>query len=240
MEEKLNQILEEGLKQWDISISPIQLQQFKSYKDILLEYNKMVNLTAIEDEEEVYKKHFLDSISPLAVLDIPKNAKVIDVGTGAGFPSLPLKIMRNDIELSLLDSLNKRVNFLKLVGEKLNLDKISYIHARAEEGARKKELREGFDICVSRAVANLSTLLEYCTPYIKVGGRLICLKGPMVFEEVEKAERALNLLGCEIQEIIDVDIPYTELNHKIVVIKKVKSTPKTYPRKSGSPSKSPL
>lgn len=240
MQEKLNEILKQGLGQWNVEISQNQIEQFQQYKDIMLEYNKNVNLTAIEDEEEVYKKHFLDSLSPLAVMDIPQNAKVIDVGTGAGFPSLPIKIMRPDMELCLLDSLNKRVNFLKIVGKDLKLKKVSYIHARAEDGARQEDLRGNFDICLSRALANMSTLLEYCIPYVKVGGKLICLKGPTAFEEVEKAAKAIEILGCEVEKILDVTIPFTELNHKIIVIKKLKETSMTYPRKAGSPSKNPL
>lgn len=235
----LDKILIEGLAKWNIEIDKEKLNKFKIYMDYLLEYNSHTNLTAIEDEEEIYKKHFLDSISVL-LAEIPQGAKVIDVGTGAGFPSVPTKIMREDIDLYLLDSLNKRITFLEELSRKLNLSKVTCIHSRAEDGARKKELRQQFDYCVSRAVANLSTLLEYCTPFIKKGGYMVCLKGPSANEEIENAQNALKILNCQVEKIIDVTIPDTDLNHKIIIIKKIKDTPKTYPRKAGTPSKKPL
>lgn len=234
------EILIEGLKKWDIEITDEKCSQFEIYKDLLLEWNKVMNLTAIEDEREVYIKHFLDSISCIITGKINKDLSVIDVGTGAGFPSMPLKIMVPEIKLTLLDSLNKRLNFLRDVSEKAELDGIEYFHSRAEDGGQNKAYREKFDIAVSRAVASLPVLLEYCLPFVKEGGYLICQKGPALDDEIRDAKRSLEVLGGEIEEIIKVDLPFTELDHRIAIIKKVKKTPKQYPRKAGKPSKEPI
>lgn len=252
-QEVLDEILVSGLEKMDLisrnndKIARELCMDFKVYKDYLLEYNAHTNLTAITDEKEVYIKHFLDSLSAFKALEeskkhleLKEGARIIDVGTGAGFPSLPMKIFRRDIDLTLLDSLNKRIKFLQEVCDKIELDKVNFVHARAEDGARDKAYREQYDMAVSRAVAQLPVLLEYCTPYIKVGGYFMCLKGPAVDEEIAISDKALKLLKCEIVQVIDVDIPHSELNHKIVIIKKNGKTDKEYPRKAGKPSKEPL
>lgn len=233
-------ILKEGLEKWDIEISENQKSQFKIYMDTLLEYNKVMNLTAIEDPKEIYIKHFLDSLSCLSIDFIKKGNSVIDVGTGAGFPAIPIKIMRPDIKITLLDSLNKRINFLKEVGERVSLENVEYLHSRAEDAGNNKNYREKYDIALARAVASLPVLLEYCIPFVKKGGYFICQKGPAAVEEIKEAEKALKILNCEIEKVFDIEIPFTELNHKIIVIKKVGETPKGYPRKAGKPSKEPI
>ena len=173
-------------------------------------------------------------------VELKDGAKIIDVGTGAGFPSLPMKIFKRDIKLTLLDSLNKRIKFLQEVCDKIELEQVDFVHARAEDGARDKAHREKYDMVVSRAVAQLPVLLEYCTPYLKVGGYFVCLKGPAIEDEIQLSQKALKMLKCEIVEVLDVDIPHSELNHKIAIIKKVAKTDKEYPRKAGKPSKEPL
>lgn len=245
-QELLNEILLSGIKELNIELETPQeniASIFEIYKDNLLQYNLHTNLTAITDEKEVYIKHFLDSLSAIKAIEetvgLKKGATIIDVGTGAGFPSLPMKMVRKDIHLTLLDSLNKRIKFLQEVSEKMNLEN-TYIHARAEDGARDKRLRENFDIGVSRAVASLPVLLEYCIPYIKKDGYFVCLKGPQVEEEIVLAQKALKLLKCQVEHVIDVKIPHSDLNHKIVIIKKTGNTDKLYPRKAGTPAKEPL
>jgi len=220
---------------------------FALYKDKLLEYNAHTNLTSITDEKEVYIKHFLDSLSIFKAIETAKKkveltegARIIDVGTGAGFPSLPMKIYRSDLHLTLLDSLNKRIKFLQEVCESLELEDTLCLHERAEDGARMADHREGYDMAVSRAVASLPALLEYCIPYVKVGGYFVCLKGPAVEEEIKMSEKALKVLKSEIVDVIDIEIPHSDLNHKIVIIKKNGKTEKAYPRKAGKPNKEPL
>lgn len=232
--------LREGLALWKMKIEEAQEKDFEVYKNLLIEYNKVMNLTNITQEDEIDTKHFLDSLSCLYAYDIPLGSKIIDVGTGAGFPSLPMKIMRRDIELTLLDSLNKRVGFLKKVGESLSLEKIEYIHSRAEDLARNPIYRESYDFAVSRAVANLSTLLEYTIPFLKKGGILLCQKGPQAGEEIERAKSALKLLGAKVIEKIEIPLKGTDLSHNVIVVQKMKTTSKTYPRKAGKPSKEPL
>lgn len=217
-----------------------KVESFLKYKDILLEWNQKINLTAIEAEKEIFIKHFLDSVSLLDTDLVKEGSRIIDVGTGAGFPGIPVKIVRDDIELTLLDSLNKRINFLKKVGKSLNLSDVTYVHSRAEDGARSDEHREKYDIATARAVANMTVLLEYCIPFVKINGYFICLKGPNVDEEIEESKKAAKLLGAEFQNVFHVKLPDEELNHTIVVYKKVKATPKKYPRKAGTPAKSPL
>lgn len=249
----LDEILISGLEKMELfsrnndKVARELCMDFKVYKDHLLEYNMHTNLTAITDEKEVYIKHFLDSLSAFKALEEAKKhvelkdgAKIIDVGTGAGFPSLPMKIFKRDIKLTLLDSLNKRIKFLQEVCDKIELEQVDFVHARAEDGARDKSHREKYDMVVSRAVAQLPVLLEYCTPYLKVGGYFVCLKGPAIEDEIQLSQKALKMLKCEIVEVLDVDIPHSELNHKIAIIKKVAKTDKEYPRKAGKPSKEPL
>ena len=209
--------------------------QFETYFTELVEYNKHVNLTAITEKEEVFTKHFYDSC--LAEPYISKNAKVVDIGTGAGFPGLPLKIIRKDIDLHLVDSLNKRLIFLNLLKEKLNVDFLT-THARAEEFCR--EFRESFDLCVSRAVAKLNTLAEYCLPLVKVGGKFIAYKGANVSEELEESRKAIKMLGGEIEEIKTFLLPNEMGTRNLVIIKKVASTPLKYPRDKNLPKTNPI
>ena len=205
------------------------------YADFLVEYNKNVNLTAITAPREILVKHFIDSVAPLNFLNIPNGASIIDVGTGAGFPSVPMKIFRPDLKLTLLDSLDKRITFLKLLCDKLEID-AEFIHGRAENISKTTEYREKFDFACARAVANLSTLSEYCLPFVKVGGSFISLKGPN--ENIETASSAIELLGGELSEVNDYEIDGE--GRCLVIIKKVSQTPPKYPRNSAQIKKKPL
>ncbi|KXZ40754.1 16S rRNA (guanine527-N7)-methyltransferase [Alkalithermobacter thermoalcaliphilus JW-YL-7 = DSM 7308] len=229
-----------GLKQLNIDADETLFDKFEIYKDLLLEWNQKINLTAIEDEREIYIKHFIDSLSCFKTNYIKEGDFVIDVGTGAGFPSLPWKIYKESLNLSLLDSLNKRINFLKQVCLDLNLENVEFIHGRAEDFGQNENYREKYDIATARAVASLPVLLEYCVPFIKLGGYFICLKGPLADEELKESKKAMNTLGVEFIEKIQVNLPYTDINHNILVFKKFKNTPGKYPRKSGKPSKAPI
>ena len=214
--------------------------KFITYKKLFQEWNEKINLTAITEDEEVIKKHFIDCIKAFSENQFKEAKTLIDVGTGAGFPGLPIAIMREDLNITLLDSLNKRVNFLNIVKNSLNLTNVTTIHSRAEDGARNKELREKFDIATSRAVANMAVLSEFCLPYVKVGGYFIALKGPAITDELNDAKNAIGTLGGKLIEVIEVSVEGTDLKHNLVVIKKVKETPKTYPRKAGSITKKPI
>ncbi len=215
-----------------------QLEQFFTYKELLIEWNKKMNLTAIEQEEDIITKHFIDSLSIATY--IPDTAKVIDIGTGAGFPGIPLKILKKDLSITLLDSLNKRITFLEEVIRNLSLENIQAVHARAEELAHKEEYREQYDIAVSRAVAPMHTLLEYMLPYVKIGGKCICMKGPNLQEESKDLQNCLETLGGKIEKIEEIVLPETEIKRNIMLIKKENKTPKKYPRNPGMPSKKPL
>ena len=224
----------------DISLSEKQLQQFLSYYEMLIEKNKVMNLTAITEKEEVIDKHFIDSISFNKAMDVTRSLKILDLGTGAGFPGIPLKIAYPNLEITLLDSLNKRIKFLDEVIEALGLEGISTIHGRAEDYAKQASYREQFDICVSRAVANLATLSEYCLPYVKEGGCFISYKSGSVEEELEQSKKAIFELGGKVKEVIAFTLPETDIERTFVVIEKVRKTPKKYPRKAGLPSKEPI
>ena len=232
----MSDILKEGSKKLGIDLSDAQIDTLIKYKELLVEWNEKINLTAITDDFGVYTKHFLDSLTTLLTDKV--KGDVIDVGTGAGFPGLVLKIAKPEINLTLLDSLNKRINFLKEVSSEMGLEGIEFIHARAEDGARRE--REEFDTVVSRAVANMTVLAELCLPFVKVGGYFLALKGPMAEEELANAKRAIKILGGEIEDIFSAEIPFTDLSHKIIIIKKVRQTPMQYPRKAGIPSKTPI
>lgn len=226
------------LKEFNIKINDEQIKKFMNYMNLLLEWNEKINLTAITQPEEVKLKHFVDSLTVLKYIN--DDDKVIDIGTGAGFPGIPLKIMNENTKITLLDSLNKRINFLNIVIETLNLRNIQAIHGRAEEIARNKLYREKYDVAVSRAVANLSTLTEYMLPFVKVGGKCICMKGANVNEELERAQNAIKELGGEIERVDNFYLSDNDNERNIIVIKKVKETNPKYPRKAGTPSKEPL
>lgn len=229
-----------GLENLDITLSEQQLNQFLIFYKMLIETNKVINLTAITEFNEVVEKHFLDSLSLIRNVDLNEPLKILDLGTGAGFPGIPLKIAFPQLEVTLMDSLNKRVLFLQNVILELQLSKIDAVHGRAEEMARKPEYREQFDICVSRAVANLSSLSEYCLPFVKQGGVFVSYKSGEIEEEVEQAKKAVHLLGGEIQKIDKFVLSGTDIWRSFVKIEKKKKTSKKYPRKAGTPTKSPL
>ena len=231
-------ILKTGALRLGIELSEHQLAQFQKYMDMLLYFNQNMNLTAITDEEEVQVKHFLDSITPL-ITDIPEGTSLIDIGAGAGFPSLPLKIARPDLRVTMLDSLNKRVGFLNEVIAALGLNGIGAVHLRAEDGGRGA-LRESFDTAVARAVADLAVLAEYALPFVKVGGRFIAMKGTDPEEEINGAKAAIKAMGGKIEEVKSVYLTEGELNHTLCVIRKIEKTPSKYPRKAGKPSKEPI
>lgn len=212
--------------------------QFYQYMQLLLEWNEKMNLTAITEPKEVLDKHFIDSISIAKYIN--KNDKILDIGTGAGFPGIPLKIIMPQNEITLLDALNKRINFLKEVIQKLKLERIEAIHGRAEEFSKISGNRESYDIVVSRAVAKLNVLLEYMLPFVKMGGKCICMKAIEIDEEIEEAKKAIEILGGKIETIDIITLAETGIKRKIIVIKKIKETPKKYPRKAGTPTKEPL
>lgn len=221
-----------------VELNEVQLEQFRLYYEMLVEKNKVMNLTGITDWDEVLEKHFLDSISLIRAVDLNQKLTVMDMGTGAGFPGIPLKIAFPNLKVTLADSLNKRVLFLQKVIDALKLEDIEAIHGRAEDLARDKKYREQYDISVSRAVANLSTLSEYCLPFVKIGGQFISYKSGEIEEEVNASKSAVFLLGGKVKDIVKFELG--ESGRSFIVIDKVKGTPKTYPRKAGTPSKKPL
>ena len=228
------------LKKWNLVFTEEQKDQFSIYYEMLIEKNKVMNLTSVTEFNEVVEKHFLDSISLWTIEDLSQRKKVLDLGTGAGFPGIPLKIMFSELEITLADSLNKRILFLQEVIDALKLQNISAIHGRAEEMAKQENFRESYDLCVSRAVANLSTLSEYCLPFVRIGGKFISYKSGEIEEEQKNAKNAVFLLGGKIEKIHKFELDGTELKRSFVVIDKVKKTPKLYPRKAGTPAKNPL
>ena len=223
-----------------VTLSEEQVNQFLKYYELLVEWNGFMNLTAITEYDEVMKKHFVDSLSLIKTYDVRKNVKVIDVGTGAGFPGLALKIAYPDLQVTLLDSLNKRINFLNEVITQLGLTGVETVHGRAEDFAKPDKLRGKFDLCVSRAVANLSTLSEYCLPFVKVGGEFISYKSEKILEEMTAAKNAISILGGKFDRSEEFTLPDSDIYRNLVVIKKTKETPKKYPRKAGLPSKEPI
>ncbi len=232
------------LKELNIELSEVQLKQFDKYYEMLVEKNKVMNLTAITEYEDVLLKHYVDCLAVNIVPQfreiIKQGVKVIDVGTGAGFPGIPLKIAFPEINISLLDSLNKRINFLNEVVENLQLTDVNTFHGRAEDFANNAGHREKYDLCVSRAVANLTTLSEYCLPFINVGGMFIALKSGDIENELAESKHAIKILGGEVTEVIHYTLPDSDIERSFVVIKKIGKTPKKYPRKAGLPSKEPL
>lgn len=238
---ELNQFTKD-LQALDIYLCDDQVKQFVRYYELLAEWNSYMNLTAITEFDDVMKKHFIDSLSLVKAFDKIKmeEVSVIDIGSGAGFPGLPLKIAFPQIHLTLLDSLQKRINFLNEVVNNLELQNVTMIHGRAEDYAKPSFYREKFDLCVSRAVANLSTLSELCLPYVKVNGLFISYKSEKIVEEVETARRAISLLGGKIEKQVDFTLPDSDIYRNLFVIRKEKSTPGKYPRKAGLPAKDPL
>lgn len=234
--------LKKDLNEFGIELTAEMEEQFLLYYNMLIEWNSFMNLTAITDFDEVLKKHFTDSVSLIrAIPDLAeKRFKVIDVGTGAGFPGIPLKIVFPNISVVLLDSLNKRVNFLNEVISKLQLTDITAMHGRAEDFAQNKEYRESFDLCVSRAVANLATLSEYCLPFVKKNGRFISYKSEKVSEEFEVSGKAISILGGEYENQVTFELPDSDIYRNLFIIKKKSATPGKYPRKAGLPSKEPI
>ena len=233
-------ILRKGIEELGISVNDKILQDFKVYREVLVDWNQKMNLTGIEEEREVYIIHFLDSISAITNNYIKDGMSIIDVGTGAGFPGLPLRICLKNVKLTLLDSLNKRINFLQEVSAKVGIDDIEFIHGRAEDFGKDENYREKYDIATARAVAGLPVLIEFCAPFIKLGGYFVCLKGPNANLELEEAKKAIEIMGLEFVEKIDVKLPELDLSHNILVFKKIKNTPEKYPRKAGKPSKNPI
>lgn len=231
---------EKDLEELNIKLEKRQICQFLQYYELLVEWNSFMNLTAITDFDEVLKKHFIDSLSLVKSMDLSKEYSVIDIGTGAGFPGIPLKIAFPNLKITLLDSLNKRIKFLNEVIEKLELKDIKTIHGRAEDFAKDKEYREAYDLCVSRAVANLSTLSEYCLPYVKVGGKFISYKSEKISDEMNAAKNAIHILGGNVSGQVDFNLPDSDIYRNLFIIDKIKETPKKYPRKAGLPSKEPL
>lgn len=233
-------ILQSACNNVNLDFNDKKYNQFISYKNLIQEWNKKINLTAIVKDEEIIKKHFIDCIKIFKASPMAEAKSLIDIGTGAGFPGIPIKILKEDIEITLLDSLQKRINFLNIVIGELQLKNIQYLHGRAEDYAQEIQHRQRYDIAVSRAVANLAVLSEFCIPFVRKGGYFVAMKGPSVEEEITSATKSIEILGGKIEDIIKIDIEDTDLKHNLVIIKKVKETAKKYPRKPSIIKKNPL
>lgn len=230
--------IEEKSSKIDINLDNEICNKLYNYMNLLLEWNEKINLTAITDEKEIILKHFIDSFTINKFIN--SGDKMLDIGTGAGFPGLPIKIIRPEVDVFLMDSLNKRINFLNEVIESLQLKNIEAFHSRAEEMAKNNKFREKFDVVTSRAVAKLNILLEYMLPYTKIDGKCLCMKGPNIEEEIKEAEKALKILGGEIEKIEKIILPDSNIERNIIIIRKKSATPLKYPRKAGMPTKEPL
>ena len=238
--EKIKDYVEQ-ITEGQVLLTDVQMAQFEQYYDRLIEKNKVMNLTAITEREDVILKHFIDSLALARYVKLwEKEYKIIDVGTGAGFPGIPLKISFPNLQVTLFDSLNKRIKFLQEMIDTLKLKEITAVHGRAEEGARDKNMREKYDFAVSRAVANMAVLSEYCIPFVKVGGYFIPYKTGTVEEEITQGKKAIQILGGKIEKIEKLMLPDSDISRSFVFIKKEKQTPKAYPRKAGTASKQPL
>ncbi len=229
-------ILKEESTLINVMLNDKQIQDFYKYMNMLIQWNEKINLTAIIEPKDIIKKHFIDSLTILKYIN--ENDTVIDIGTGAGFPGIPIKIAKNNIDVTLLDSLNKRINFLNEVINENKLENISAVHSRVEDFAKNN--REKFNVVTSRAVASLNVLLEYMLPLVKIGGKCVCMKGSNIEEEIKDSKKALEILGGKITKIDEFNLPNTDMQRNIIIIEKVKSTPKTYPRKAGMATKSPI
>ena len=228
-----------GAEKMGIALDDIACKRFATYYDMLMKGNKVMNLTAVLEPEEAVDRHFLDCIAPVAKGLLPEGVKIVDVGTGAGFPGLPLLIARPDIKITLVDALNKRLNFIRSVLDELGLE-AEIVHMRAEDFSRKPEYREQYDMAVARAVASVSPLMEYLLPCVKRGGAAMCWKGPDIVQEADAARKAIFLLGGKARQPIGYEVPNRDWQHNLFIVDKVSNTPKTYPRKAGTPSKNPL
>lgn len=239
MSNNMNQF-EKDLLELGITLSKEQKDKFMTYYKLLKKWNSFMNLTAIIEFDDVMKKHFVDSVSLIKAIDLNEDLNVIDIGTGAGFPGIPLKIVFPNMKVTLLDSLNKRIQFLDEVIDILDLENIESIHGRAEDYAKQDKFREQYDLCVSRAVANMTTLSEYCLPFVKVGGKFISYKSEKLTEELEQAKKAIDILGGKVNSQVEFHLPDSDIYRNLFVIDKVSATPNKYPRKAGLPSKEPL
>ena len=235
---EFEKIFIEEAQKINIELDKNQIEKFYKYMDLLIEWNEKINLTAITNRKDIIVKHFIDSLTIQRYLSDAVN--IIDVGTGAGFPGIPIKIVNPNLKVVLVDSLNKRINFLQEVIKKLNLDNIEVIHARAEDLGQNKKYREAFDIVTSRAVANMSVLSEYLLPLARVNGKCICMKGSDIEEELENSKYAINLLGGKIEQVDKFELSNERIGRNIVIVEKLKNTPNSYPRKAGTPAKKPL
>jgi len=234
------QLFQKSLEEKGISLSSRQLEQFDMYFNMLVEWNEKMNLTAITDKPGVYLKHFYDSISAAFYFDFSRDYNICDVGAGAGFPSIPIKICFPHLKISIVDSLQKRITFLNELANSLQLDGVNFYHDRAETFGRRPDLRESYDIVMARAVARMSVLSELCLPLVKVGGLFIGMKGANLSEEMEDAKKAINVLGGKVENIYHFQLPIEESERNIIIIKKERKTPNKYPRKPGTPNKSPI
>lgn len=232
--------LQDEIGRWGVSLTDNQIEQFHLYYQLLVETNKVMNLTTITDEQEVYIKHFYDSLTVVREISMSSMQYVLDIGTGAGFPGIPLKIAFPHLKLVLMDSLNKRIGYLKEVGNRLNLQDVEYIHGRAETYGRDRRYREKFDLVTARAVAKLNVLAEYCLPFVKVGGYFVAWKGSSITEEIDLARGAMNRLGKASIDRCSLSLPKGMGERSLVIIKKQRSTPKRYPRNPGIPSRKPI
>jgi len=238
MEGNLENLLVQGAGEFGVTLDDTQVGQLMIYKETLKEWNQKINLTAIEDDREIIIKHFIDSLSIMPYLK-DESKEMVDIGTGAGFPGIPVKIVNGSVQVTLMDSLEKRVNFLNEVIKLLGLDNILAVHGRAEDYGQNPKFREKFDISVARAVANLPVLLEYCLPFVKPGGIFIAMKGSSI-EEIEASKKALDTLGGKVEEVNEITLPQSDIKRNIIIVKKIRQTPTQYPRKAGKPSKNPL
>lgn len=237
-EKEFKEKLKKRAKKINIDLNNEQLENFYQYKELILDWNTKINLTAIKDDEEFLNKHFIDSLTMIKHIQ-KENEKIIDIGTGAGFPGIPIKIVKEN-EVILFDSLNKRLKVLNNIIDNLNLKNVKTLHGRAEEAFKNKEHREKYDIATSRAVANLNILVEYMLPAVKVGGKCICMKAGEIEEELEEAKKAIYLLGGKVEDVEKIILPDTQIERNIIIIKKMANTPKQYPRRPGIPSKDPI